>query len=77
MNLTVRFSNFFYLSIFSAVLLLIGWAVGARFGHSAAAGCALFWALIGLLFHDVAITVVAAVTGYRAATYVRDRERER
>ena len=74
MNLIVRFSNFFYLSIFSAVLLLIGWAIGARFGHSAAAGYALLWAIIGILVHDVAITVVAGFSGYRAAMYAKNKE---
>jgi hypothetical protein len=74
MNLTVRFSNPFYLSIFSAALLLTGWAIGARWGHSAVAGCALFWAIVALLIHDVAMTLVAGFSGYRAAMYVKNKE---
>ena len=74
MNLTVRFSNPFYLFIFSAALLLIGWAIGARWSHSAVAGCALFWAIVALLIHDVAMTLVAGFSGYRAATYVKNKE---
>ena len=76
MNVTIRFSNPFYLSIFSAALLLIGWAIGAKLGHSAVAGCALFWAIVALLIHDVAMTVVAGFSGYRAALYVKNKERK-
>lgn len=76
MNVTVRFSNPFYLSIFSAVLLLIGWAIGARWGHSASAGYALFWAIVALLVHDVAMAVLAGISGYRFAMYMRNKERK-
>ena len=74
MNVTVKFSNPFYLSIFSAALLVIGWAIGARFGHSATAGYALFWAIVALIIHDVAMTLVAGFTGYRAAMHVKNNE---
>lgn len=76
MNLSVRFSNPFFLSIFSAVLLLIGWAIGAKFGHASTAGCALFWAIVALLIHDVAMALVAGFSGYRAAMYVKNKERK-
>jgi hypothetical protein len=76
MNVTVRFSNPFYLSIFSAVLLLIGWAIGARWGHSATAGYALFWAIVALLFHDVAMAVLAGISGYKVAMLVKNKDRE-
>jgi hypothetical protein len=76
MNVTVRFSNPLYLSIFSGALLLIGWAIGARWGHSEVAGCALFWAIVALLIHDVAMTLVAGFSAYRAAMYVKHKERK-
>ncbi len=76
MNLTVRFSNPFYLTIFSAVLLTIGWAIGARFGHSATAGYALFWAIIALLVHDVVMTAAAALAGYSAAISMNNKGRK-
>ncbi len=59
MNLTVRFANLFYLALFSAALLFLRWAIGARWGHSATTGYAVFWAIATLLIHDVAMTVVA------------------
>ena len=40
-------------------LLFLGWAIGARWGHSATTGYAVFWAIATLLIHDVAMTVVA------------------
>jgi hypothetical protein len=76
MNVTVRFSNPFFLSIFSAVLLFIGWAVGARWGHSATAGYALFWAIVALLVHDVAMAVLAGISGYKVAMLVKNKDRK-
>jgi hypothetical protein len=75
MNVTVRFSNPFYLSIFSAVLLLTGWAIGARWGHSATAGYALFWAIVALLAHDVAMAVLAGISGYKVAMHLRNKDK--
>jgi hypothetical protein len=75
MNVTVRFSNPVYLSIFSAALLLIGWAIGAKWGHSATAGYAFFWAIVALLVHDIAMAVVAGISGYKVATHVRNKDR--
>jgi hypothetical protein len=75
MNVTIRFSNPFYLSIFSAVLLLIGWAIGARWGHSATAGYALFWAIVALLVHDVAMAVSAGISGYKVAMHLRNKDK--
>jgi hypothetical protein len=75
MNVTVRFSNPFYLSIFSAVLLLIGWAIGARWGHSATAGYAVFCAIVAMLVHDVAMTIVSGYSAYKFAKHVRSKDR--
>ena len=76
MNLTVRFSNPLFLAIFSAAILTIGWAIGARWGHSGAAACALFGAVVALLIHDAAMTLVAGMTAYRTAIYIRDNGRK-
>jgi hypothetical protein len=75
MNLTIRFSNPFYLATFSAALLLVGWAVGARWGHSATAGYALIWAIVALLLHDVAMAVLAGIGGYKIAMHLRNKDR--
>jgi hypothetical protein len=75
MNLTIRFSNPFYLVTFSSALLLIGWAIGARWGHSATAGYALFWAIVALLVHDVAMAVLAGIGGYKIAMHLRNKDR--
>jgi hypothetical protein len=75
MNMTVRFSNPFYLATFSAVLLLIGWAIGARWGHSATAGFVLFLAIVALLVHDVAMAALAGIFAYKVAMHVRRKDR--
>ena len=61
--------------IFSAVLLLIGWAIGARWGHSATAGYALVCAIVALLVHDVAMTVVSGYSAYKFAKHLRSKDR--
>jgi hypothetical protein len=75
MNVTIRFANPFYLSIFSGALLLIGWAIGARWGHSATAGYALFWAIVALLVHDAAMALFAGITGYKVAKRWSNKDR--
>jgi hypothetical protein len=61
--------------MFSAALLLTGWAIGARWGHSAVAACALVWAIVALLVHDVAMAVLAGIGGYKLAMHLKNRER--
>ena len=74
MNVTIRFSNPVYLSIFSSALLLIGWAIGARWGQSPTAGYAFFRAIVAVLVHDVAMAVLAGITGYRVAKHFRSKD---
>jgi lipopolysaccharide export LptBFGC system permease protein LptF len=71
MNVTVRFSNPFYLSLFSAAVLLIGFSIGARWGRSATAGYAIFWAIVALLVHDVAMAFLAGFTAYKLAMHLK------
>jgi len=74
MDVTIRFANPFYLSLFSAALLLTGWAIGAKWGHSATAGCVLVWAIVALLVHDIAMAVVAGISGYKVAMHMRNKD---
>ena len=76
MNVTIRFSHPLYLATYSAVLLLIGWAIGAQWGHTANAGRALLWAIIALLIHDIAMAVLAAIGGYKFAKHLSNRNRK-
>jgi hypothetical protein len=75
MNLTIRFANPFYLATFSAAALFLGWAIGARWGHSVNAGLALLWAIILLVIHDMAMAVMVGISGYRFAQHLRKKER--
>jgi hypothetical protein len=73
MNVTIRFSHPLYLATYSGVLLLIGWTIGARWGHTVTAGRALVWAIIALLIHYIAMAVLAAIGGYKFAEHLRNR----
>lgn len=74
MNVTIRFSNPVYLTIFSSALILIGWAIGARWGHSATAGYVFFGAIVAVLVHDFAMAVLAGITGYRVTMHFRGKD---
>jgi TRAP-type mannitol/chloroaromatic compound transport system permease small subunit len=74
MNVTIRFSNPFCLVTFSAAMFLIGWAIGARWGHSATAGYALFWAIVALLVHDAAMVILTGIGGYKFALHLRNKD---
>jgi hypothetical protein len=74
-NLTIRFSHPLYLVTFTSVILLIGWAIGARWGRSATAGVALFWAVVALLVHDFTMVLLAGIGGYKfARKMLKERE---
>jgi hypothetical protein len=73
MNVTVRFADPLYFSIFSAALLSIGWGLGARWGYSATAAYAFFSAIILLIIHDIAMAVLAGICGYKVAMLVITR----
>jgi hypothetical protein len=75
MTVTIRFGNPFYFVTFSAALLLIGWFIGARWGHTATAGYALFSAIVALFVHDGAMAILAGIGGYKFAMYLRNKDR--
>ncbi|HKU24527.1 MAG TPA: hypothetical protein VJQ54_03590 [Candidatus Sulfotelmatobacter sp.] len=75
MNITIRISNPLYFVTLSAALLLIGWAIGARWGHSATAGYALFGAIAALLVRDAAMAILASIGGYKLAMHLRNTDR--
>lgn len=74
MKVTIRFGNPFFVTIYTGALLMIGWAIGARWGHSATAGYALFWAFVALFIHDIAMAIVAGIGGYKFAVHLRKKD---
>jgi len=68
MNVTVRLANPFLVTIYTVTLLMIGFAIGAHYGHTLTAGWMLFFATIFLLLHDVAIAVVLAIAATKVAS---------
>ncbi|MBB6147181.1 hypothetical protein HNQ77_005175 [Silvibacterium bohemicum] len=57
MNVRVTFANPFYILLYSAVLLTLGWSIGAEWGHSRTAGWWLLAATLLMLIHDTAMTI--------------------
>jgi hypothetical protein len=72
LKVTIRFGNPFAATVYTVVLLMIGWAIGARWGHTLKAGWMLFFATILLLLHDAAIAILLAI----AATRIKPSGRE-
>lgn len=61
MKLTVSFGNPFVAAIYSIALLMIGWAIGAQWGYTLAAGWMLFLATISLFVHDALIVALLMI----------------
>jgi hypothetical protein len=74
LNLTITFSDPHYLVTLSAALLPLGWAIGARWGHTSTADYVLAGAIVALIIHDLTITVLAGIGGYKYAKHLRNRE---
>lgn len=68
MNVTVRFGNPFLVTLYSAALLLIGWAIGAHWSHTFVAGWMLLFATILLLLHDAAVAILFALAAAKIAS---------
>jgi hypothetical protein len=65
MKVTVSFANPFLFAIYAATFLTLGFAIGAHWGHTLAAGWALFIATILLVIHDSAMAVILAFAASR------------
>lgn len=68
MQITVRFGNPFLVMVYTASLLMIGWAIGAHWGHTVTAGWMVFLATICLLLHDAAIAILLAIAATKVVT---------
>jgi hypothetical protein len=77
LNITVRFGNPFLVTIYTAALLMIGWAIGAYWGHTLAAGWMLLFATILLLLHDAAVAILLALAAAKIASYGRSCQKHK
>lgn len=68
MQVTVRFGNPIAIMLYSAALLMIGWAIGAHWGDSFPSGWMIFFAAIILFLHDVVIAILCAIAAANAAS---------
>ena len=66
MKVTVSFGNPFTVTAYTVSLLMIGWAIGARFGHTLLSGWMVFLATILLLLHDAAFAILLAMAAIKA-----------
>jgi hypothetical protein len=68
MKVTVSFANPFLVAIHTVTFLMIGFAIGAHWGHTLTAGWMLLFATIFLLIHDCAIVLLLAVAASKVAS---------
>lgn len=68
MRVTVSFANPFLVTIYTVTLLMIGFAIGAHWGHTLTAGWMLLLATVFLLIHDCAIAVLLAIAATKVAS---------
>lgn len=65
MKVTITFANPFLVIIYTVAMLMIGWAIGAHWGHTLTAGWLLFVATIFLFLHDACIAILLAMAATR------------
>ena len=68
LDITVRFGNPFLITIYTASLLMIGWAIGAHWSQTFAAEWMLLVATILLLLHDAAVAILFALVTVKIAS---------
>lgn len=68
MKVTIRFGNPLLVTIYTVVMLMIGWAIGAHWGHTLTAGWMLFCATILLVLHDATIAILSAIAAAKIAS---------
>jgi hypothetical protein len=77
LNITVRFGNPFLVTIYTASLLMIGWAIGAYWSHTFAAGWMLLFATILLLLHDATVAILFALAAAKIASAGRSCQKHK
>jgi hypothetical protein len=75
LNVTVRFGNPFLVTLYTAALLMIGWAIGTHWSHTFAAGRMLLLATILLLLHEAAVAILFALAAAKIATSGRSDQK--
>lgn len=68
MKVTVSFAAPVPATLTTTSLLLIGWAIGAHWGHNLAAGCVLLIAMVLMLLHDVVLAVFLAMAAAKLSS---------
>lgn len=71
MKVTISFGNPFTVTVYTVVLLMIGWAIGAHWGHTLSAAWMIFFATVLMLLHDAAIAILLVMAAIKAASLDR------
>src|ERR1035437_2398196 len=78
MKVTVSFGNPFTITFYTVAMMMIGWAIGARWWHLLSSARMIFFATIFLLLHDAALAIMIALFAIKVASCGgRQRPRER
>jgi hypothetical protein len=73
-KVTVRFGNPFLMTIYTASMLAIGWAIGSHWGSTLTSAWMLFFATIFLFLHDACVAVLSAIAATKVASSGKDQE---
>jgi hypothetical protein len=68
MKVTISFGNPFAAMVYTVALLMIGWAIGAHWGHTLSSAWMVFFATIFLLLHDAAIAILLAIAATKVTS---------
>lgn len=68
MKVTVSFGNPLAVTVHTVALLMIGWAIGAHWGHTLSSGWAIFLATIFLFLHDAGIALLFAIAAAKVSS---------
>jgi hypothetical protein len=68
MKATITFANPLWVVTWTTPMLLIGYSIGARWGHTLTAGWMLLFATVALLIHDAGMAFVLLIAAARIAS---------
>jgi hypothetical protein len=73
-KVTDRFGNPFLMTIYTASMVAIGWAIGSHWGSTLTSARMLFFATIFLFLHDACIAVLSAIAATKVASSGKNQE---
>jgi hypothetical protein len=73
-KVTVRFGNPFLMTIYTASMLALGWAIGSHWSSTLTSAWMLFFATVLLFLHDACIAVLSTIAATKIASSGKNQE---